>query len=490
VSKGPVGPAVARGFSTLLMGRAAVMVLQFVTLAVWASYLDPDGLGLLTFGLAVAALFRLLPNFGLVPVLTREVAQRPGEEAALVPNVIYIRALLGLVAYALLALTVLVVDFGADNARAALVAGVVLLVVFDVFRSSLEVRLRLGWISIADTIEAALNLAGALVLADAGAGVESFLWLHVALKALNAAIVTVVASRMADFSWPVRTSLWRPLIGAALPLGVAGVFTALYYRLDVVLLAWLKPAADVGQYGVAYRFLDAFGVLPAIAMTVLAPVFSRSFVEGGDVLRRRFRHSAGLLSVPAVYLAVVGGATAWRVLPELPGFAEFEGGGVALSIMCPAAGLILLGTVLQGTLISGHLQGVLLRVSAIGLGVNIALNLILIPLFSYVGAAAATTATEALLIGLSQREARRRLDLSWDRRQLLGLALATGVACALLGLGFLLDPFIQLALATAGFGAAVVVLGVLSPVELRRLMRQAVDERPSPDPGAQAPRGG
>jgi O-antigen/teichoic acid export membrane protein len=489
VSGGPLGPAVARGFSTLLTGRVAVMALQFVTLAVLASYLEPAGLGVLTFGMAVAALFRLIPNFGLVPVLTREVAQRPEQEPALVPNVIYIRALLGLVAYALLALAMLVLDFGSGNERAALIAGVVLLVVFDVFRSTLEVRLRLRWIAVADTIEAALTLAGAVALAAAEAGVESFLWLYVALKALNAGIVMVAASRMVGFRWGLRTSLWRPLIAAAVPLGVAGVFMALYYRLDVVLLAWLKPAADVGQYGVAYRFLDAFAVLPTITMTVLAPVFSRSFVEGGEGLRRRFRQSTHLLSVAAVYIAVVGGATVWRVLPELPGFAEYDGGGVALSIMCPAAALILLGTVVQGTLISGHLQGLLLRIAAIGLAVNVALNLILIPLFTYVGAAAATTATEAVLIGLSQREARRRLGLSWDRRRLLGLAAATAVTCAVLAPGFLIDPFLQLGLATVAFAAAVLALGVLRPHELGRLMRRAAEERSSPGV-AQAPREG
>jgi O-antigen/teichoic acid export membrane protein len=489
VSGTPLGAAVARGFSTLLAGRAAVMALQFATLAIWASYLDPAGLGVLTFGLAVAGLFRLLPNFGLVPVLTREVAQRPDQESALVPNVIYIRALLGLVAYGLLALSMLVLDFGSDNARAALIAGLVLFVVFDVFRSSLEVRLRLGWISVADTIEGSLNLAGAVALAAAEASVESFLVLHVALKALNAAIVMVVASRMVGFRWRPRISVWRPLMAAAVPLGVAGVFMALYYRLDVVLLAWLKPAADVGQYGVAYRFLDAFGVLPAITMTVLAPVFARSFVEGGDSLRRRFRQSTHLLAVAGAYVAVVGGATAWRVLPELPGFGDFEGGGVALSVMCPAAALILLGTVVQGALISGHLQGLLLRIAAAGLAVNVALNLILIPPFTYVGAAAATTATEALLIGLSQRVARRRLGLSWDRRRLIGLAAATALTCAVLAPGFLIDPFIQLGLATAAFAAAVVVLGVLSPHELRRLVRRAAEERPSPTSAEHPQRG-
>ena len=463
--------AVARGFATLVLGRGFVMALQFVTLGVLAAYLEPAGLGVYTFGLAAAGVFKLLTNFGLIPVLSREIAQRPEQEAVLVPNVIYMRALLGVASYGLLALTMLVVDFGDANARAALIAGLVLLVVLDAYRSSLEVRLRVSWISLADSIEAAATLGGALLLANADAGVESFLWLYVLLKLLNAAILMAAALRLVRFRWRPRGDLWRPVIAAAVPLGVAGVFMVLYYRIDILILGWLKPAADVGQYGAAYRFVDAFTVLPAMVMTVLSPVFSRSFIEGRASLQRRFGEAIHLISIAAVYVALVGGAVAWRVLPDLPGFDRYEGGAVALSIMCPAAGLILLGTVTQGTLISGHLQKRLLRISALGLVVNISLNAVLIPLYSYVGAAIATTATELLLFVLSVREARKGLGLRWGSPRLFRLALAAIITAGIAAPAFLVNPFLQLALAT------VVYVGLLSPLrvlrweEVRRLIR-------------------
>jgi len=267
-----------------------------------------------------------------------------------------------------------------------------------------------------------------------------------------------------------------------MPLGVAGVFMALYYRLDILILAWLKEPGDVGQYGVAYRFLDAFSVLPALAMTVLSPVLSRSVVEGAQSLGRRYREAAHLVSVAAMFVALVGGATAWRILPELPGFGRFDGGGIALSILSPAAGLILVGTVVQGTLISSHLQGRLLRISAAGLAVNLALNLALIPPFSYVGAAIATTLTEVVLIGLSLREIRRNLALGWDGRRLLSLGLATLLTAAVLGVGFLFSPWLQLALGTLCYLGALPLLGVLGVDELRGVLRLGRAAGESDDP--------
>ncbi len=450
-----------RGLFTLAGGRGVVMALQFVTMALLAANLGPAGLGVYTFGIATAGVFKILPNFGTIQVVTRDVAQDPERERELMPNLIYLRAALGVVTYVLLAAVVFAFGFDESERRAALIAGLCVLIAADAFRSTLEVRLRLGWVSIADAFEAGATVIGVLLLARADAGVEAFLWLYVALKVMNSLIVMVAALRMGDFSWRLRADLWRPLLRAAVPLGVAGLIMALYYRLDVLFLAALESAADVGQYGAAYRFLDAFTVIPMIAMSVLAPVMARSVVEGTEIFQRRYGQAVHLVTVLAVGVGLIGAMTAWRLLPALPGFDEFDGGGVALSILAPAAGLIFLGSVVQGALISGHRQERLLRIAAVGLAVSVALNLALIPPFSYVGAAIATTATEVVLIGASIREVHVRLALRWPLRRLLPVAGAAAVAAVVLAAGLLVNPFAQLALGVAAYGAALAVSGAL-----------------------------
>ena len=457
-----LGPRMARGLVTLLGSRGLVLGLQFVSIGLLASYLEPAGLGIYSFGLAAASVFRIIPNFGLIPVVTRDISQHPERESALLPNLIYMRVSLGVLAYGLLAVSVLALGFSPENSQAALIAGVVLLIAIDAFRSSIEVRLRVGWISIADTVEAILTVLGTLALMNAGVGVEPFLWFYVGLKLLNATIVMVAALRMTRFDWTPRRHLWAPVLRAAVPLGLAGVFMALYYRLDVVLLAGFKPPADVGQYGAAYRFLDAFAVLPTITMSVLAPVLSRSVAEGAAVLQRRYGHVVHVVSVAGLLVALVGGATAWRVLPLLPGFGRYEGAGVALSILAPAGALIFLGTVVQGALISAHLQRRLLTISAIGLAFNVALNLALIPPFSYIGAAAATTATEVLLLALSLREARKALGLRWPADRIHQLVKVAAVTTVVLGAGFFVHPFLQVAFAVLVYVTLLPVLGTLT----------------------------
>jgi O-antigen/teichoic acid export membrane protein len=456
-----VAAAVTRGFATLFAGRGLVTALQFVTLGLLASHLGPSGLGVYTFALAIAAVFRALPDFGLSPIATRDVAQRPEHEPWLLPNLAYLRLALGCVAYALLAVTVTVFDFGAGSASGALIAGLVLLVALDIFRASIEVRLRFGVIVLADLVEAAATVAVVAILVAADAGVESVLWTYVALKAVNSIIVLVAARRLTTFDWRPRVDRWRTLLATALPVGAAGVLATVYFKVDAVVLAALKPAADVGQYGVAYRFMEALLVVPALMMAVLAPVLSRSFVEREGVVQRRYAQAVHLSSVAAIGVGVGGAMTAWRVLPELPGFASYDGAGVALSVLAPAVGLIFVGTIVQGVLISGHEQWRLLVISAYGLALNVVLIVALIPPFSYVGAAIATLATEVLLVLLSLRAARRRLGLGWPLDRLVRAVAAGAVFAAVVALAYLVDARLQLAFAVAVFWPLAYALGAI-----------------------------
>jgi O-antigen/teichoic acid export membrane protein len=464
---------VARNLAVVFSGRAVTLALQFVAFAVAAAYLEPALLGVYTFAVALAALFRLLPAFSFDPVLTRDLAQRPEEEAALVPNVAYVRLALAGLAYGALALTLILGGYAETRAEAAFVAGLVLpMVALDTFRNSLGVRLRLGWTSIADVLEGILTLAGAVVIAATGAGVFAFLWLYVAAKALNGLVLLAAVARIADFDWKPRFGSWPGLLRTAAPLAVATVLIALYFRVDMVVLARLKPAADVGQYGAAYKFLDTFLLVPALAVSVLQPVIARSVVEGADVLRRRYARALQLMAVAGLGIAVIGGMTAGRALPALPGFEQYGGAGDALAVLSIAAALAFMGTVVQATLIATHRQRQLLYAAGAALVVNVALNVALIPPYSYMGAAWATVVTEVAVLSFSVWAA-RTLRLGWPLRDLGRPAAAAGLAAAALALTYSLPALVQVGVGVVVYAVAVVVTGAVARSDLALVFRRA-----------------
>ncbi|HVD24424.1 MAG TPA: flippase [Gaiellaceae bacterium] len=464
---------VARNLAVVFSGRAVALVLQFLAFAVAAAYLEPALLGIYTFAIALTALFRLLPAFSFDPIVTRELAQQPAQEPELVPNAAYLRLALSVVAYAALAATLVLGGYDNVRTEAGLIAGLALpMIALDTFRNSLGVRLRLGWTSIADVLEATFTLGGAIVIAATGAGVFAFLWLYVAAKALNGVVLLGAVARMADFDWKPKVGNWRGLLVAAAPLALATMLIALYFRIDMVVLARLKPAADVGQYGAAYRFLDALLLVPALVMSVLQPVIARSAVGDRSRLQRRYWRATQLMAVAGIGIAVLGVMTGPRALPALPGFEDYDGAGRALAVLSVAAALSFIGAVVQTTLIATHRQRQLLYVAGAALLVNIALNAALIPPYSYMGAAWATVITEVAVLVFSLWAA-YPLHLGLPVRG-LGRALAAGaILAAVLAATHALPPLVQVAVGVLAYGVAVLVTGAVSRSELGLFVRRA-----------------
>jgi O-antigen/teichoic acid export membrane protein len=255
----------------------------------------------------------------------------------------------------------------------------------------------------------------------------------------------------------------------AVPIGLAFAMNYVYYRVDLVVLAALRPISDVGQYGVAYRFIDALMMLPSFVMYVLRPVISASFVESAETLRRRYDRCLYVLFLMAAPLAVGGAMTAWRLLPVIPGFERYAGAGVALSVLLPAFSIILVAHLVQSAMVSAHLQRRLLSVSAVGLGLNLAATVVLVLLFSYIGAAVATLITELAVAVLSAEILRRhtglaRLPEGWSR-----VALLTAFVAVVLALSYPLPAIAQAALGVVAFAAGLPLLGALTPDDLRAL---------------------
>ena len=199
------------------------------------------------------------------------------------------------------------------------------------------------------------------------------------------------------------------------------------------------------------------------------------------MLQRRYADALHALNLLAVPMAICGAMVAWRLLPALPGFEAYHGAGVALSILAPGAALILLGNLVQGTLIAAHEQRSLVRISAFGLAFSTVLNVALILPWSYYGAAAATTATEVVLVGLSLNAVHRKLALAWPARRFLRLLVAGAALAAALALSYGLNPFVQLGLGLIVFLLTAAAVGGLRRSDLRGL---AALRRRAPTPAS------
>jgi len=461
---------VGRAMAGMFAARGVSMALQFVAFAVLAGHLGPSLMGAFAFATSTVLIFQFASNAGFYGVVVREIAQHPEHEPQLVPSLFFLRAAVGAVAYGALLLFVTVGGFSAQQRGAAAIAGLLLILnALDAMRSVVEVRLKMSSIVLGSMLQAAFFTAGVVVLAHRQAGLYPYVWLWLGGNVIALSTVLAAGLRTTRLHWRPNFGQWVPLARKAAPFWFALVMGQVYGRFGIVLLAALKPSSDVGQYGVGAKLLDTLGVFPTLVMGVLTPVLARTFADSRELLGQRYRRSFHLLAVVALPVAVGGAMTAWRWLPALPGLHEYDGGGVVASILSVTAAAIFLAYLTQSMLMIGHQQRALIWIAAVGLGINVVVNLVLVTRFGYVGAAAASVATESSVFVWSAIYVKRTLGIGPVSRELVRVVWATVVMGLILAPGYLLPPFAQLGLGVATYVAAAVALRGVSMREVRAL---------------------
>ena len=141
-----------------------------------------------------------------------------------------------------------------------------------------------------------------------------------------------------------------------------------------------------GIYSVAVRIYELFMFLPAILVGSFLPIITKNF----KLSEKDFRASLKQLYTILTYFAIVSSLGAWLLGPTIMHFLygeEFEGSGAALQIIGLGFYPVFLGIATSNYLIVRNYKLLNLVRSAIGLIVNVLLNLLLIPKIGIIGAA-------------------------------------------------------------------------------------------------------
>jgi O-antigen/teichoic acid export membrane protein len=170
-----------------------------------------------------------------------------------------------------------------------------------------------------------------------------------------------------------------------------------YMKADVVMVAWIAGSAASGEYGPAATLINALFVIPAVLYAVLLPVFSRLAAQNNpNGLRGAVSAALGVCGILGVGLFAGVAGLADPIVRGIYG-AGFQSATpllVVLSILlvfkCPSFAL-------AAWLVATDRQNRRVVVQATAAGLNLGLNLLLIPTCGAMGAAWAYVASEAAL---------------------------------------------------------------------------------------------
>jgi O-antigen/teichoic acid export membrane protein len=290
-----------------------------------------------------------------------------------------------------------------------------------------------------------LHLAAIVELAGSASGLLFIVLVTEAelgfLALILATTVAACISTLTAFALAVRLVPLRPrftsaemrrLLGASLPVALFSLLGILHFRIDTVLLSLLRSLDDVGTYSAAYRFLEQVLFVPTLFIAAVYPLLAGYAARNDLRLGPTINRSLAFLLLVAFPLAAATAILAPELVDLVAG-SSFEDSVGPLRVLTLAAVFMFVNTLFSSLLIVYHEQRRLAWLIAVTVLANIGVNILLIPPFGPMGAAASTVVTEAASGAVMAVWAVRYGGLGLDLSPLPRIAGATlGMAIALI----------------------------------------------------------
>ena len=347
-----------------------------------------------------------LSALGLHEVMVRELPARRDESGRYLVNYVALRLLLSAAVYGLLLLGLrLFAPYSATTTQVIVILSLAAIpeAVFSMCQSLFEAHERLLTPLLASTVSTALKLVAGFWLLARGADVATIAWVVPLASLLSLLMFAPGLARL--FRRTPQSVAARFDLGflrhhlAAMPsFFVIQLFSLLDYQADILLISLLLTEDDVGYYAAAQTILLGFNLLPVAVRTALYPVMSRYYVQAPDKLAvLNDKISRYLL---AAILPVATGVTllAGPIIALVYGPA-FDPAAPVLQIAIWAVVCLFLNVPHSRLALIYNRQRDAALLLGLTTGLNVALNLLLIPRAGIIGAAVARLlASLALLL--------------------------------------------------------------------------------------------
>lgn len=390
-------------YNTLISAGARIigLALSLIIVGFISRYLGQVGFGQYATILAFLYFFTVLADLGLYSICLRDISRPGADEKKIASNAFTLRFFAGLFIFSLAPLAVYFFPYASQVKLGVLIGAVgfwlmsnqqVLIGVFQKY-------LRMDKVALAEFLGRLIQL-GLIVFFIWQK--FSFLFIVSALVGgalINFLLVFFFSQKYIPLSFQFDFSFWQSLLKKSLPLALAIVFTMIYFKIDTIMLSLMKSPAEVGIYGLAYKILESLLFFPAMFVGLMMPLMSEYAFSAREKFKKITQKTLDILLLFTIPLIVGIFFLSPRIITLIAGQDFILSAGV-LNILIVAAGIIFLGVLFSNMIISLEKQKSLTYIYGLGAVVNLAANFILIPKYSYYGAAWTTVLTELIVTAL------------------------------------------------------------------------------------------
>ena len=422
------------------MAVASIVILKIIT-----QVLSLEAYGMYSTIFEFLAFFGIAADLGLFTIAVREMGKGHRDKKMVIGNIFLMRMLLAAFTMGLATLSAFLIPAFQGTVIPLGVAIASLSVFFVILHgtvsSVLQVELKMQYSTIGIVGGKLISLGWMLAVIfhfyAGNPGDPAFYQLIFAglIGNIFAFLYTLYYALRFSEIWPCfDRDYWKEVLVTAVPYGLALVLNMIYFRIDTLMIFFMRGPAEVALYSPVVRILEILSVVPVYFMNSVLPVLSRHIEEGSKKVGRMLTLSFDFLFILVTPMVTGLFLLAYPLVfivtqPEFLSRLDegFYGSDIAMQVLVFAMFFGFLNSVFNYSLVAVNKQSHLLWINGSAALLNIAANAALIPVLGFRGAALTSIFTEALILALSFSVARKYLPFKFDFSVIWKVILSTAV---------------------------------------------------------------
>ena len=389
------GKLIAKNTFYQVVARLATSFIGFLITIIIARKFGVIGFGDFTKVTSYVALFYLFVDLGFNAVFLQY--EKPNFK-----DLFYFRISISILVFAMLNLVALFLPYNhilntgfSSGLRTGIVIFSLGIFAQSIILSSLAIfqkTINYFYYMVGTVFGAILNLLFVLIFAFLNYSIV-FIFASFVLSSLFSSFLLLKLTKENILPIGFSTRFAKEIFIKSFPIGMMLIFNLVYFRADIFLLSILSSTRDVGIYGISYKFFDFLIALPLFLSNVVYPFLIKARPDNLAFLKITKKYFFIFLGL-SIFVAI----PFWFISPFFTLIkADFTNAIIPFRILLISLPFFFTTSLLQWVLIARGEQKYLMYVYLLATIINILLNLIFIPQFSYIASAAITVISEGLV---------------------------------------------------------------------------------------------
>jgi len=401
-------------FNTIIQIIAKVIttITSLFLIAALTRYLGVSGFGQYTTIFAYLSFFGVLADFGFFWILVREISNPENDIDYVTSNILTLRTIVGIIVFGASFIVSLAISQykGLEAGIGIAALSMLFLALNSTYVGVFQNKLRMDKAAITDVLGRFIILGLTLYLIRYGFGLSAILWAYALGNLVNLLASAFLGRVYVKFKPIFDLKYWKKIFFETWPMAVVLILNLIYFRVDTFMLSIMKTSTDVGIYGPPYKVLEMLSLIPTMFMGNVFPIISRYIYAKDERLSSALQKAFDFLLITAMPSLIIIIAIAKPIIQIVAGeefvvaqtispiFGQSATSVLSLQILVVAVAFSFLSIMFNYLVIALGKQIKLIWPNLFFAVFNVTLNFLLIPKYSYIGAAVTTVLTEFLIL--------------------------------------------------------------------------------------------